>query len=93
MPRKVGHALGYNDDYDDGCDDYYDDYDDSEDAHRSNHDMKGNSRLFICLQIILCYICSLYILSEGKETTNFRLNEKMAHQSGVAGVLRGGCPW
>ncbi|XP_078168009.1 uncharacterized protein LOC144562663 [Carex rostrata] len=42
MPRKVGHAHGYDDDYDDGYDDYYDDYNDSEDAHRSNHDMKGN---------------------------------------------------
>lgn len=68
MPRKVGHAHGYDDDYDDGYDDYYDDYNDSEDAHRSNHDMKGNSRLFSCLQIILRYICSTYILAEGKET-------------------------
>lgn len=49
MPRKVGHALGYDDYYGDDYDDHYDDYDDydeSKGAHRSNHDTKGNSRLF-----------------------------------------------
>jgi hypothetical protein len=53
MPRKVGHAHVYDDE--DYGDDYYNDYDDydddSEDAHKSNHDTKGKSVLFSCLQI------------------------------------------